>query len=208
MIGSKKQDDGLPKVNKVQYENEMNTVVRYLRQIFGSMKCHVESHRSSPVSFCSSPECEMRLMCPECLIKDAKHTLDHQSTTMTLNQYLEQLFVVNIDPFIINQYKMQEVTDFYESFWKGLNISYKESFMAFSNKMKQILKDIIDMLTEITVKYKNELLKRYDESLFEFRTVLDQGYKAMKMSNENTVTAVVEQFLGYLKRGNDKVVLG
>ena len=108
----------------------MNQVAKYLRKIFSSLKCSVEGHRSAPTSFCVADTCEKRLLCPECLVKDLKHTQDHQSTTITINKYIEQLLVYNIDPVVVNQFKLQEATDFYDVFWKGINVFYRDSFQS------------------------------------------------------------------------------
>lgn len=120
--------------NKATYEYDMNTIAKYMRQIYASMKCSVEGHRSAPTSFCTADNCDRRLLCPECLVRDVKHTVEHQVHTITINQFIEQILVFNIDSFIINQHKLQEVSDFYETFWKGLNICYKVSSVVTSGE--------------------------------------------------------------------------
>lgn len=114
--------------NRKDYEDDIVTILRYLKKIFDSQKCAVEGHKSAPTSFCFAENCEKRLMCPECLVKDNKHVAEHQATTITVTQYLEQLLVTNMDSFTINQYKIQELQDFYETMWKGLQICFRVGF--------------------------------------------------------------------------------
>lgn len=132
-----------------QFEKEMNMVVRHIRKIFSAMKCSVESHQSSPTSFCVGENCAKRLLCPECLVKDVQHTQLHQSTTMTLNQYLETVFVFKVDDYLVNQFKVNEVVEFYEMFWKGLNLVYKVARPLTTGKLHQLLREAEERLQSL-----------------------------------------------------------
>lgn len=111
--------------NKAAYEEDVNTIAKYMKKIFDSMKCSVEGHRSAPTTFCHHEVCDRRLLCPECLTKDHKHVLDHKENLITVAQYLEQILVTNMEAFSVNQYKIQELHDFYDTMWKGLQLLYK-----------------------------------------------------------------------------------
>lgn len=111
--------------NKQQYEGEINSIAKQIKKVFAVMRCSVEGHRSAPTSFCYADQCERRLLCPECLVQNTKHTIDHQATTITIGGFLEQVLVYNIDSYVINQFKLQEINEFYETFWRGLNLCYK-----------------------------------------------------------------------------------
>ena len=77
--------------------------------------------------------------------------------------------------------------------------------MVNSEKLKQTLKEAIDLITELTVRFKNEMLKKYDESLSSYKTIMDQGVKTIKMANEFNINQVVEGLLNQIRKGNEGV---
>ena len=77
--------------------------------------------------------------------------------------------------------------------------------MVNSEKLKQTLKEAIDLITELTVRFKNEMLKKYDESLNNYKKIMDQGVKTIKMANEFNINQVVEGLLSQIRKGNENV---
>lgn len=78
--------------------------------------------------------------------------------------------------------------------------------MVNSEKLKQTLKEAIDLITELTVRFKNEMLKKYDESLSNYKKIMDQGVKTIKMANEFNINQVVEGLLNQIRKGNEGVI--
>lgn len=107
------------------YEEDLTTIIKYTNKIFNSLKCSVEGHRSAPSSFCFAEFCEKRLLCPECLVKDSKHSTEHAPTTITIAQFLDHLMVVNMDAITVNQYKLMNMRETFEGMWKGLQLCYR-----------------------------------------------------------------------------------
>jgi hypothetical protein len=83
--------------------------------------------------------------------------------------------------------------------------SHQESFIVNSEKLKQTLKETIDLITELTVRFKNEMLKKYDESLSNYKQIMDQGVKSIKLANEFNINQVVEGLLSQIRKGNEGV---
>lgn len=80
--------------------------------------------------------------------------------------------------------------------------------MINSEKLKQTLKEVIEVLTELTVKFKNEMLKKYDESLNNYKKIMEQGIKTIKMANEFNISQIVDGLLAQVKKGNENVSHG
>lgn len=57
----------------------------------------------------------------------------------------------------------------------------------------------------MTVRYKNELLTKYDDALNNIRKVMDQAVIAIKTSNEYNMNEIVESLLKIVKNGSDNV---
>ena len=77
--------------------------------------------------------------------------------------------------------------------------------MVNSEKLKQTLKEAIDLITELTVRFKNEMLRKYDESLSNYKKIMDQGVKTIKMANEFNINQVVEGLLNQIRKGSEGV---
>ena len=77
--------------------------------------------------------------------------------------------------------------------------------MRNSEMLKQMLKNVIEFITEITVRHKNDLLNKFDDCLKSFRKVMDQAVMAIKTSNEYNMNEIVESLLKQIKNGNDTV---
>lgn len=71
--------------------------------------------------------------------------------------------------------------------------------------MKQVLKNIIELITEVTVRYKNEILAKYDDALQNLKGVMEQTMNTIKASNEYNIEKVIESLLTVIKSGNDSV---
>lgn len=190
--------------NEKTYENEMNSIARYLRKIFSTLRCPVDSHTSAPSTLCLHDICDKRILCPECLIRDVGHTADHNQHLISINRFIEEVFVTNLQEQTFSQCQMKDIADFYELFWKGLNTAFSDSFTLQAERLKHCLKTVIDALAEVVVKVKTDLLKKYDESLTKYKKVLEHGIKTMQAANEFNINKVVETLLVNMKKGNEK----
>lgn len=77
--------------------------------------------------------------------------------------------------------------------------------MSYSDKLKQLLKDVIDLATELTVRMRTDLLNQYDESLKKIKKTMDEAILAIKSSSQFNINEIIENLLGYMKKGNDAV---
>lgn len=189
--------------NKQAFEEDMNSIAKYLKRIFESLKCRVEGHKSAPTTFCHHEFCERRLLCPECLLNNQRHVIEHHDSIVTIGQFIEQVLVHNMDSFSIGQAKTQELADFYQTVWRGLQLCFRESFTLQSEKIKLLVKEIFELISEMAVRVKTELLEQYDAELNRLKKVMDEAMLAVKASSEFNINEVVENLLLYLKKNND-----
>jgi len=92
---------------------------------------------------------------------------------------------------------MVEVSKFYELFWKGIKLFYKQKFDNFVEKMRVTMKFIIDGFTDTIVKAKNQLLTQFDDEMKEIKSSLDDAVKVINNFNSFNVDVVVKKILGF-----------
>jgi adenosine deaminase len=114
---------------------------------------------------------------------------------------LERIFLHNMDDYIVKDYKMVEVNKFYDLFWKGIKLFYKEKFDGFVEKMRNTMKFLIDGFTEIIVKTKNQMLTKFDDQMKEIKRSLDDAARVINNFNQFNVDQVVKDVLGFAAVG-------
>ncbi len=55
------------------------------------------------------------------------------------------------------------------------------------------------------MRYKNEILAKYDDALQNLRNVMEQTINTIKASNEYNMDKVIESLLATIKNGNESV---
>lgn len=184
-----------------QARAEIEKVIDYMLKIFEEMGCQNRDHVTPAVSLCMSKGCSSRLLCNECLTENMEHTSEHQEDIIPLKSVLDRIFLHNMDDYIVKDYKMLEVNKFYDLFWRGIKLFYKEKFDGFVEKMRTTMKFLIDGFTEIIVKTKNQLLTKFDTEMQEIKRSLEDASNVMNNFNQFNVNAVVKDILGYAANG-------
>mgnify|MGYP007069293725 CR=1 FL=1 len=72
-----------------------------------------------------SHECYSQLICNQCLTEEFEHTTNHKEKIIPAKAILEKIFLEKLDDYVTRDFKMVEVSKFYELFWKGIKLFYK-----------------------------------------------------------------------------------
>jgi hypothetical protein len=178
-----------------QAYEELKKVIDYLLKIFSEIGCSDKTHITPAVSICLDRNCYTKFLCNECLTLDFEHTSDHKKNIIPIKQLLEKIFLDNMDDYILKEYKMMEVTKFYELFWKGIKMFYKERYERFVEDIRNTMKFLIDGFTEIVVKTKNLLMEKFDNDMRNIKNMIDQGVNVINKFNSFNVDKVVKDIL-------------